>query len=122
MRSVLAALVLSLALAGPSHSHEPRRGPNGGLLVDAGKGHAELIANGSPDVTLVLSDINDKPVSAEGYKANAILVVAGKTQRFSLSFTEGAKLQGKAPVGIPAGVKGAVQIIAPDGVTSQAKF
>lgn len=122
MRSVLAALVLSLALAGPSNAHEPRKGPNGGALVDAGKGHVELIANGSPDVMLVLSDITDKPVSAEGYKANAILIVAGKTQRFSLSFAEGSKLQGKAPVDIPAGVKGAIQIIAPDGATSQAKF
>ena len=122
MRSVLVALVLSLALAGPSNAHEPRKGPNGGALVDAGKGHVELITNGSPDVTVVLSDINDKPLSAEGYKANAILIVGGKTHRFPLAFNEGSKLAGKAPVGIPAGVKGAIQIIAPDGVTSQAKF
>ncbi|MGL5734481.1 MAG: hypothetical protein ACRCYS_06410 [Beijerinckiaceae bacterium] len=122
MRAVVLALGLTLALAGSAFAHEPRKGPNGGALVDAGKGHVELIANGSPEVTIILSDVNDKPIPAIGYKANAILIIDGKTQRFSLEPGEGSKLIGKAPVAIPAGVKGAVQITAPDGATSQAKF
>ena len=122
MRSRLLAVLFGAALAASADAHEPRKGPNGGALVDAGKGHVELIANGSPDVTVILSDINDKPVPAQGYKASAILIVEGKTQRFALTFAEGSKLTGRAPVAIPAGVKGAIQIIAPEGATSQAKF
>lgn len=122
MCALLFALGMTLAVAGSASAHEPRKGPNGGALVDAGKGHVELIANGSPDVTVLLSDINDKPIPAAGYKANAILIVAGKTRRFALEPSEGSKLVGKAPVAVPAGVKGAIQITAPDGATSQAKF
>lgn len=122
MRKRLLALGLTLALPCLAFAHEPRKGPNGGALVDAGKGHVELIANGSPDVAVILSDINDKPIPAAGYKANAIMIVAGKTQRFALEPSEGSRLVGKAPVAISAGVKGAIQITAPDGATSQAKF
>lgn len=122
MRAFVFAIGMTVAVAGTALSHEPRKGPNGGALVDAGKGHVELVATGSPDVTVILTDINDKPIPAAGYKANAILVVDGKTQRFALEPAEGSKLIGKAPVAVPSGVKGAIQITAPDGATSQAKF
>lgn len=121
-RIVLAAL-LGLSLAVPAFAHEPRPGPNGGLKVDAGaRHHAELVANGTPQVVVFLYDANDKPVSAQGYRANAILVVGGSTQRFSLQPGDGNRLVGTAPVPVPAGAKGAVQITGPDGATAQARF
>lgn len=122
MRTIPLALFLSVTLVASAVAHAPRKGPNGGALVDAGKGHVELIANGSNDVVIILSDGDDKPVAAQGYKANAILIVDGKTQRFPLAPGEGARMSGKAPVAIPSGVKGAIQLTAPDGATSQAKF
>ena len=122
MRSMLIAAAVITALAGAALAHEPRKGPNGGALVDAGKGHVELISNGGTQVVVLLSDLEDKPISATGYKANAILVVDGKPQRFPLVPSEGSRLIGTAQVAIPAGVKGAVQLTAPDGATSQAKF
>jgi hypothetical protein len=122
MRYLLLPFALTLALAAPALAHEPRKGPNGGALVDAGTGHVELIANGTPDVVVILSDGADKSVAATGYKANAILVIDGTPQRFPLAPGENGRLVGKAPVAVPAGVKGAVQIIAPDGATAQAKF
>lgn len=104
-------------------AHEPSKGPNGGALVDAGKSyHVELVARGSDEVIAVLSDISDKPAPSAGFKANAILIVAGKLQRFTLEPAEGSRLVGKAPVTIPAGVKGAIQLTGPDGATAQAKF
>lgn len=122
MRILTCTAILAASLAAAS-AHEPRKGPNGGALVDAGKTyHAELVAKGTEEVVMILSDMNDKPVSAAGFKANAILIVGGKTQRFVLEPADGARLVGKAPVAIPAGVKGAVQITAPDGATAQAKF
>ena len=122
MRLFTAAALLAASVLTAS-AHEPRKGPNGGALVDAGKSyHVELIAKGSEEVVVVLSDINDKPVAAAGFKANAILIVGGKTQRFALEPADGSRLVGKAPVAIPAGTKGAVQLTAPDGATAQAKF
>ncbi|MFG1481135.1 hypothetical protein V5F53_21160 [Xanthobacter sp. V4C-4] len=110
-------------LAAPALAHEPGAGANGGVRVDAGRFHAELVADGTPAVSLFLSDGTDKPVPAEGFKANAILVVDGKAQRFPLvPFAGSNRLAGTAPVAVPKGAKGAIQITAPDGSTAQAKY
>lgn len=121
-RFILAAL-LTLFVAVPASAHEPRPGPNGGMKVDAGgRHHAELLSNGTPEVVVFLYDGNDKPVSAQGYRANAILVVNGATQRFALQPGDANRLVGTASVPVASGVKGAVQIIGPDGATAQARF
>ncbi|MFG1374988.1 hypothetical protein V5F32_22660 [Xanthobacter oligotrophicus] len=120
-RLLPAALAISL-VALPALAHEPGVGANGGVRVDAGHYHAELVADGTPAVSLYLSDGADKPVPADGFKANAILVVDGKAQRFPLSPAGGNRLAGTAPAAVPKGVKGAVQISAPDGTSAQAKY
>lgn len=122
MRLFTTAAFLTASLLSAA-AHEPRKGPNGGALVDAGtRYHVELVAKGSDDVVVILSDLNDKPVASAGFKAHAILIVGGKTQRFALEPADGAHLTGKAPVAIPAGTKGVVQLTSPDGATAQAKF
>ncbi len=121
IRHVVAAAFLALT-SGLALAHEAAKGPNGGLRVDAGIFHTELVADGTTTVVVFLGDAEQKPLPANGFKANAILVVDGKPQRFSLEFTEGSKLVGTAPVPIAAGVKGAVQVTAPDGTTGQGKF
>lgn len=116
-------MLLTASLVGPAFAHEPRPGPNGGMKVDAGaKHHAELVANGSPEVAVYLYDAADRPVPATGFRANAILVVNGATQRFPLEPRNGNRLVGTAAVPVPAGVKGAIQLTAPDGATAQARF
>jgi hypothetical protein len=121
-RLVLAA-ALGLSLTVAALAHAPRPGPNGGLKVDAGTSHhAELVTDGTPNVVVYLFDANDQPVASQGYRANAILLVAGAAQRFPLTPGDANRLTGTAPVPVPAGVKGALQIIAPDGATLQAKF
>lgn len=123
LRTILAAASLAAALATPAIAHDPRPGPNGGLKVDAGaRHHAELVADGTPRVVVFLYDQDDKPVPAAGFRANAILVVDGRTQRFPLQAGEGNRLTGSAPVPVPKGVKGAVQLTGPDGATAQARF
>lgn len=119
----LGAYVSGMAFAaGLAIAHEPAKGPHGGLQVDAGAYHAELVANGTPDVTIYLADMDGKAIPATGFKANAILVVDGKPLRFTLDPADGSKLSGIAPIAVPAGVKGAVQLTAPDGKTAQAKY
>jgi hypothetical protein len=113
----LAPLALALALTATAGlAHEPRKGPNGGHLVDAGTYHVEVIGKGSV-IEVLVSDAADKPLSAAGFKALAIMVVDGKTQRIALEPTaDGKMLVGAAPTPIRA-VKGAVQLTSPDGKT-----
>lgn len=120
-RARLAVLTLPL-LATPLLAHEPGAGANGGVRVDAGPYHAELVADGTVAVSVFLSDGSDQPIPAEGFKANAILVVDGKAQRFTLLPAGASRLAGTAPAPVPQGVKGVVQVTAPDGSTAQARF
>ncbi len=123
LTTVIATLALAAALFLPSlaRAHESK-GRNGGLIVDAGKFHAELLLNGTTKVSVFVSDANDEPISAAGFKANAIFVVAGKPQRFTLAPADGARIVGTAPVAVPRGTKGVIQLTAPDGTTAQAKY
>jgi hypothetical protein len=116
MRLISAAAAFIL-LAVPALAHEPRKGPNGGDLVDAGAYHIEVAAKGTT-VDVFVSDNIDRPVSAAGFKALAIIVIDGKTQRVALQPTGDSKrLSGTAPAAV-ATVKGAVQLTAPDGTTA----
>ncbi len=126
IRSTLSFAALAFAaalLTLPAAAHQPRVGPHGGALVDAGaKHHAELVVDGSDKVTVHLSDMSDAGVSSKGFKADAILVVDGKPVRFALEPAEPSHFVGTAPVKVSKGVKGAIRLTGPDGVTSQAKF
>lgn len=122
MKQLVATLAFVLLMPTFVLAHDPRPGPNGGIMVDAGSYHAELVADGTDTVTLFLFDAADQPVDSAGFKANAILVVNAKPERFPLEPAGGQKLVGKAPGSVEAGAKGAVQLTAPDGSTAQAKF
>ena len=47
MKTLITALALAILLPAAALAHQPRPGPNGGLMVDAGSYHAELLADGS---------------------------------------------------------------------------
>ena len=119
---VAATMAITLALAAPALAHEAAKGRNGGLRVDAGKYHTELIVDGTTNVVVFLSDADDKPLAAAGFKGTAILVLDGKSERIALEAADGSRLVGKAPVPVKVGVKGVVQLTAPDGATAQGKF
>jgi hypothetical protein len=112
--------IATLLLAAPALAHEAK-GPNGGRIADAGSYHVELVAKETL-LELYVSDANDKPVAATGFKAVAILTVGGKAQRIVLEAKEPARLSGNAPVPLPKQPKGAVQLTSPDGKTASARF
>ena len=124
MRRSLFALTLIASLAAvQAHAHAPRPGPNGGVKVDAGANHhVELVVSGTNEVTVYLFDAADQPVSATGHTGHAILLIDGAVQRFALSAADGNRLTGTSPVPVNPGVKGAIQVTAPDGTTAQGKF
>lgn len=121
-RLTVAPVLVFIGLASPSFAHEAAKGPNGGLRVDAGKFHIELVADGTTKVTVFLGDAEQKPIPAAGFKGTAILVIDGKSQRFPVDPADGSQLVGTAPAPVPVGVKGAIQLTAPDGTTAQGKF
>jgi hypothetical protein len=116
MRTKALFLAFTL-LTVPALAHEPRKGPNGGALVDAGSYHIEVIGAGTT-IDVLVSDATDKPLPATGFKALAIIVIDGKTQRIQLEpTTDGKKLTGTAPAALST-VRGAVQLTDKDGKTA----
>ncbi len=121
MKKLLLCLSFITLLSASLAAHEPRKGPNGGMVVDAGSYHAELVAKNG-EVSLFVSDGAYKPLPANGFKAIAILLLDGKTHRIELTPADATRLRGTAPVGLPTNPKGAVQLSQPDGKTVQARF
>lgn len=81
-------ITLSLLFAGPVLAHSDSKfikGPQGGHIVDAGGGkqHWELVANGK-ELTLYVSDSDEKPVDTAGGKATGQVLLGGQT--FNVAF------------------------------------
>ena len=117
----LLALTAALVLATTAYAHGPEKGKNGGRQVDAGDYHVEMLAQAT-NLAIYISDKNDKPVDAKGFKATGIFVVSGTPQRIELKPDTANKLSGTAALPLPTDLKGAVQITLPTGGTVQAKF
>lgn len=120
MTRKLLATAAFLIAALPATAHEVLKGPNGGRIVEAGPYHVELVVEAKA-VAVYLSDANDKPIPAAGFKGLAILTVGGKAQRIELA-PQDNKLAGSSPVTVPAAVKGVVRLTDPDGKTAQGRY
>lgn len=122
LKHVLAAL-MAVSLSSGAMASGPERGPNGGWKIDAGsRHHVEVVLDGTTNVVVYLSDDRSRPVPAAGFTANATIVVNGTTHRFPLSAAEGPRMTGTAPVAVPAGSKGAIQLTIPGGSTVRSTF
>jgi hypothetical protein len=109
-----------LTWSGSAWAHDAK-GPHGGRTSDAGSYHLEMVVK-SGVVDVFITDANEKPVAASGFKGTAILVADGKSQRVVLAPADGVRLSGSAAAALPSEPKGVVQLTAPDGKTIQAKF
>ncbi len=121
IKTLAAAAIAAILATAPAFAHEPRKGPNGGELVDAGSYHIEVIGKGTA-IEVLVSDATDKPVPSTGFKALAIMVIDGKTQRIALEpSSDGKKLVGTAPAPLTS-VKGAVQLTDREGKTATGRI
>ena len=118
MRRLMLAGALLLPVAASAHE---TNGTNGGRVSDAGPYHVELVVKDAR-VEVFVSDAEERPVRAVGFKGTAVLMVDGKPQRIALEPREETRLSGTAPAPLPPDAKGAVQLTAPDGKTAQARF
>lgn len=121
MKQLSLTLVTVALLAINSAWAHDAKGSHGGRVVDAGNYHFELVVGGN-DVAVFVTDGNDKPIAATGFKAVAILNADGKAQRIALVASDAAKLSGKAETALRDDVKGVVQLTAPDGKIHQGQF
>jgi hypothetical protein len=111
-------ILIFALIAAPALAHEPRKGPNGGDLVDAGTAyHVEVVGQGTT-LTVHVSDATDRPLPAGDFKALAIMLIDGKTHRIELApSADGKTLTGAAPAPLTR-VKGAIQLTDKTGKTS----
>lgn len=116
-RILIVSLGAMLMFSLSAHAHEPRKGPNGGELVDAGNYHVEVVGKGM-SLEVYVSDSLDRPLKANDFKALAIMVIDGKTHRIQLeAFGDGTKFTAAAPAAITR-VRGAIQLTDKDGKTA----
>jgi hypothetical protein len=115
---LMVAALLSSSACAWAHDHH---GPNGGKVEDAGSYHIELVSK-PEKVELYVSDGNQRPIAATGFKAIGVFVVNGKAQRIAMEPAGNARLSGTASVALSAQPKGVVQLTSPDGITVHAKF
>lgn len=87
---------MGLIISAPLAAHEPVKGQNRGLRVDAGMYHAELLDDGSTRTVLFLSNADAKPFPAAVFKATAIFIVDGKSQRIEFAPADPSRLVGTA--------------------------
>lgn len=116
-RTTLISLFMTTAVL----AHEADVGPNGGMRVDAGPYRVELVPEGTK-VNVHITFDDDSAVDTGALTGTAILVIDGKPARVTLAPASSGVLSGEAGASVPADVKGAVQILGPNGATAQAKF
>ena len=116
-------LLLAMLLVAPvlAHAHEPRVGPRGGVLVDAGAHHVEVVVTPTT-LDVFVSDAQDRPLAATGFKGTAIVVANGKPNRIPLEPKQADRLSGPASLVPGQPLKGVIQLTSPDGKTAAAKL
>jgi len=120
------AMILSLAAAGPALAHSDAKwtkGPQGGHLVDAGKGkqHWELVAQGNELVLYVL-DADEKPIKVDSGTATGEVLVGGKTYKVEFKPAGGNALKATGDFTAAKGMKVIVKTDKVGGESFQARL
>ncbi len=116
-----ALLALFLLFPMFADAHEPRIGPRGGVLVDAGPYHVEVVV-AAATLDVFVSDAQDRPLPVSGFRGTAIVIANGKQHRIPLSAMHPDRLSGQASLVPGQGLKGAIQLTGPDGKTATARL
>ncbi len=119
-------LAVSLTFAGQALAHQDSKfvkGPNGGHVVDAGGGkqHWELVAS-SGELTLYVTDKDEKPVDTTDGRAEAQVLIAGKNYTVALAPAGGNTLKGAGPFTGGKGMRVIVKTTKVAGESFQARM
>ncbi len=124
LKPIVVALSLALATSAFAHSDSKFiKGPNGGHIVDAGGGkqHWELVASGG-ELTLHVTDKEEKPVDTVGGTAEAQVLVGGNKFDIALSPAGDNILKGSGGFTAAKGMKVILKTQKVGGESFQARF
>ena len=122
MRLKTIVIVLSLlALPIAADAHDVVKGPNGGQVIDDAGHHVEFLVNGT-EITLYLTDNDDKPISSARSTGRIIVQNGGKQAAVDLAAVEPNILNAKLAAPLSTGAKLAVTIKLSDGHDVKARF
>lgn len=123
MRFLLAlGFVLSLAVtAVAQHNHAAQKGPNGGPVEDVAGVHLEFVSSGNT-LTFYVLDESNKPTSAKGIVASALVVAGADRETVTLTVEGENALKGELKKPIPANATISVTLKTPAGKSGQARF
>ncbi len=120
--------VLLIAVAGlfatPSFAadkHDDAHAKYGGVAVEAGTYHVELVAK-DKSLTVYVSGHDDKPVDVKGAKATANVFSGKDKATVTLNTAGGNVMKGETPFTISAEAKFVVSFTLPGKKTEQARF
>jgi hypothetical protein len=123
MRFILAlGFVLSLAAAAVAqHKHTSQKGPNGGPIEDVAGIHLEFVSSGTT-LTFYVLDESNKPTSAKGITASALVVAGADRETVTLTVEGENMLKGELKKPIAANATISVTLKTPAGKSGQARF
>lgn len=119
-------VTLLLAVTSPVLAHQDSKfitGPNGGHIIDAGGGaqHWELVAAGN-ELTLFVTDSAEKPIDTAGGKADATILVGGKTHKVTFEPTGDNTMKATGDFDAKKGMKVIVKTDGVGGKSFQARL
>jgi hypothetical protein len=122
----LLTVILAVALAGSAFAHSDSKwtkGPQGGHIVDAGGGkqHWELVASGN-QLTLYVTDADEKPVKVDGGSAKGDVLIGGKTHKVDFKPAGGNALKATGEFSAAKGMKVIVKTDKIGGQSFQARL
>jgi hypothetical protein len=116
------ALAAVMGLAVPAFAGPlPEKGPNGGIVGEAGEHHIELVVSGQA-LTVHLLDQKNKPVAETGLTGTAVVTAGGMSETVNLTDQGGGKLGGTGKFSATAALQMVVTINAPAEPTMTVKF
>ena len=119
-------IALALAFTGPAFAHSDSKfiqGPNGGHIIDAGGGaqHWELVATGG-ELTLYVTDSEEKPVETMGGAAEGKVLLGGKNHVVQFSPAGGNTMKATGAFVAAQGMRVIVKTTSVGGQSLQARL
>ena len=122
LKALLFAAITTFSLAvTAAEKHDDAHAKNGGVAVEAGTYHVELVAK-DKSLTFYVNGHDDKPVDMKAAKATAN-VFSGKDKANVVLTTSGSNMmKGETPFAISSDAKIVVSFTLPGKKTEQARF
>ncbi len=120
-RVILAAVAMILALRTPSAAEGVWQGPNGGMMIDAGSFHIELLVKNT-EYRLNIYDHVDKPVAVAQATAVLTVMVGEEKEKLSMQPVGPNSLAGQGAMKRSGAAKVLVLLRVPDQASAIARF